>query len=67
MEAAHINAGPTTANASLVAKAHDVLGDDWSELAQYVIGRPQFTTLQPFISDTMVHPAIQQSLFGTII
>jgi hypothetical protein len=50
MEAAHINAVPTAANASLVAKAHEILGDDWPELAHYVIGRPQFAVLEPFIA-----------------
>jgi len=53
MGAAHINATPAAANAALVAKAHEIVGNDWPELARHVIGHLQFRTLQPFISDTM--------------
>jgi tetratricopeptide (TPR) repeat protein len=52
-EAARISAAPSAANAALVSKAHEVLGGDWSGLSRFIMGRPQFATIAPFIASAM--------------
>jgi hypothetical protein len=60
MEAARISAAPSAANAALVSKANEILGGNWSELARYVIGRPQFANLQPFLASATAPSDVDQ-------
>jgi len=47
--AADIDRGVTSRNAALVEKASALVNDDYSELARWLLGRPQEARLRPFI------------------
>lgn len=49
-EAARISATPSAANAALVSKAHEVLRGDWSGLSTFIMGRPQYAAIAPFVA-----------------
>lgn len=55
MEAAAIFPQPVTRNFDLVAKANQLMGDDYLELVNWVAGRPQAEVLRPFLRTT-AHP-----------
>jgi hypothetical protein len=55
MEAAAISPRPDSRNFHLVAKANQIMGDDYMELVNWVAGRPQAAKLQPFLRTT-AHP-----------
>ena len=53
MEAAAIAPKPDKRNFHLVAKANEIIGDDYLELVNRVAGTPQAATLHPFLRTTV--------------
>jgi hypothetical protein len=49
-QAARLNPLPTTGNASLVSKARNALGGDWSALGRFIMQRPGYEVLAPLVA-----------------
>jgi len=60
-EAARISAGPSPSNAALVSKADEVLRGDWTGLSMFIMGRPQYAAIAPFVSSQMAPSDVDAS------
>lgn len=60
MEAARLGPRPSTANEELVSRARELLEGDFTALADWTIGRPQYAVLQPFIASQVGGDAVDR-------